>query len=230
MRDFELDDIVEDLQLLETIIPENYKDNELYIQNVVSTSHFNRAIDLHEIAWRYKANYNPSKFAAVQLKIKNPKVTGLIFDTGRLVLTGAVSELISMVAVQIFYGLIREIHPDILLTKLKITNIVASAQLREYIDLERILEKYPVSSHYNPSLFPGLRFTISNPKCKVLLFVKGRLLITGCSTREDLSLAYRKIIAVVSSFLSTAPIKHAVITSNRAANKKRRIEEEEDVF
>jgi len=221
------------MQLLDdSILPEGYEENTITLQNVVSTANFQMPLDLRAIAWRYKSDYSPSVFAAAQIKIKRPKLTALIFETGRMVLTGSSSENVAMNAVQVFYNMLKEIHPDLLITSVQIQNIVASAQLSKYIDLEKILKAYPVSSHYSPELFPGLRFKMYVPKCKILLFVKGRIVITGCNNRESIINAYRQIISVIEPYLSTTPIEHAVIASNRAAAKKQRLEEEfeADVF
>ena len=38
------------------------------------------------------AEYNPSRFPAVVMRIRDPKTTALIFSKGKMVITGAKSE------------------------------------------------------------------------------------------------------------------------------------------
>ena len=48
------------------------------------------------------AEYNPSKFPAVVMRIREPKTTALIFSKGKMVITGAKSEHGAMQAGKIF--------------------------------------------------------------------------------------------------------------------------------
>ena len=63
------------------------------LQNIVSTANLKCVLDLREIALKAKnAEYNPSRFAAVIMRIKEPKTTALIFSSGKMVCTGARNE------------------------------------------------------------------------------------------------------------------------------------------
>ena len=63
------------------------------MQNVVGTVNLGCKLDLKEITWKGKATeYNPNRFAAVIMRLRNPKTTGLIFSSGKMVITGARSE------------------------------------------------------------------------------------------------------------------------------------------
>lgn len=59
------------------------------VQNIVASVHLGREVDLREIAISTRnAEYNPRKFNALILRLQNPKCTGLVFRTGRLMVTG----------------------------------------------------------------------------------------------------------------------------------------------
>lgn len=58
------------------------------IHNVVATVSFQTQLDLPRIAWEYHGEYNPSAFAAVQLRLPDPRTTALIFSSGKMVCTG----------------------------------------------------------------------------------------------------------------------------------------------
>ena len=53
------------------------------IHNVVATANFGCDLDLQRIAWRYHGEYNPSTFAAVQLRLPQPRTTALVFGSGK---------------------------------------------------------------------------------------------------------------------------------------------------
>jgi TATA-box binding protein (TBP) (component of TFIID and TFIIIB) len=57
---------------------------------VVATVNLNCKLDLKEIALGARnAEYNPKRFAAVIMRIREPKSTALIFASGKMVCTGA---------------------------------------------------------------------------------------------------------------------------------------------
>ena len=57
---------------------------------MVSTVNLNCKLDLKKIALKCRnAEYNPKRFAAVIMRIRDPKTTALIFESGKLVCTGA---------------------------------------------------------------------------------------------------------------------------------------------
>jgi transcription initiation factor TFIID TATA-box-binding protein len=76
------------------------KENEPKIQNIVSTAYLGSdKLDLREIARHCRnAEYNPKRFAAVIMRIREPKTTALIFNSGKMVCTGAKSETESLKA------------------------------------------------------------------------------------------------------------------------------------
>jgi transcription initiation factor TFIID TATA-box-binding protein len=46
------------------------------------------------------------------MRIREPKTTGLIFSTGKIVITGAKSEKASMTAAKIFEKAVQKVHGD----------------------------------------------------------------------------------------------------------------------
>jgi len=63
------------------------------LQNVVATVTLGVKLDLKNIALKARnAEFNPKRFAAVIMRIREPKTTALIFASGKMVCTGAKSE------------------------------------------------------------------------------------------------------------------------------------------
>ena len=76
---------------------------ELLVQNVVATADFKIKLDLKRIAVACRnAEYNPKRFPAVILRIRDPKATAMIFARGKVVITGAKSEDLIMKSAKMF--------------------------------------------------------------------------------------------------------------------------------
>jgi len=62
----------------------------LLCRNIVCTVNLGCKLDLKKIALHARnAEYNPKRFAAVIMRIRDPRTTALIFSSGKMVCTGA---------------------------------------------------------------------------------------------------------------------------------------------
>jgi transcription initiation factor TFIID TATA-box-binding protein len=66
------------------------------------------------------------------------------------------------------------------------------------IRLEGIVFQHARFSSYEPELFPGLIYRMVSPKIVLLIFVSGKLVLTGGKTRKDI---YQVTPASLSLFL-----------------------------
>jgi transcription initiation factor TFIID TATA-box-binding protein len=137
--------------------------------------------------------YRPEQFPGLVFRLKRPKTATLIFNSGKMVCTGAKSEKESKRAVM---KVIRELKKSgiIIIGKpeLNIQNIVASANLAGLIDLER--SAYTLGrTMYEPEQFPGLIYRMDEPKVVILLFASGKLVCTGAKKEEDVYEAVTKL-------------------------------------
>ena len=113
--------------------PENWPK----LQNIVSTVNLKSKLDLRKIALHARnAEYNPKRFAAVIMRIRDPKTTALIFSSGKMVCTGAKSEEESKKAARKYAKTIRKIGFNLSFTEFKIQNIVGSCDVGFPIRLE----------------------------------------------------------------------------------------------
>jgi transcription initiation factor TFIID TATA-box-binding protein len=122
----------------------------ILISNIVITCSLNQPLNLDEVAWRFHGEYNPSTFAAVQLRLCKPQTTALVFSTGKCVVTGARSESAAYVAVQLFYAMLKSVHPKLRITEQNIQNIVSSSSLGKCLAVDQMAKKFCISSHYDP--------------------------------------------------------------------------------
>ena len=83
--------------------------------------------------------------------------------------------------------------------EVKVENIVASVNLADRLDLDKINREAPENVEYEPEQFPGLVFRISEPKTATLLFRSGKANCTGAKSVDDVHLAVSKLIDRLSS-------------------------------
>jgi transcription initiation factor TFIID TATA-box-binding protein len=164
------------------------------IENVVASATLNQRVDLNAVVKGYPGvEYRPEQFPGLVFRLKRPKTATLIFNSGKMVCTGAKSEKEAKRAVM---KVIRELKKSgiIIIGKpeLKIQNIVASANLYGLIDLER--SAYSLGrTMYEPEQFPGLIYRMDEPKVVILLFASGKLVCTGAKKEEDVFEAVSKL-------------------------------------
>ena len=184
------------------LFDENNKNNSLpKLQNIVSTANLKCVLDLREIALKAKnAEYNPKKFAAVIMRIKEPKTTALIFSSGKMVCTGARTEEESKQASRTYAKIILKIGFPAKFSEFKVQNIVASCDVKFPIRLEGMANTFLKFCSYEPEMFPGLIFHMLEPKIVFLIFVSGKIVLTGAKNREDIYKAYDNILPYLMQF------------------------------
>ena len=164
------------------------------IENVVASATLNQRLDLNAIVKGYPGvEYRPEQFPGLVFRLKRPKTATLIFNSGKMVCTGAKSEKESKRAVM---KVVRELKKSGIIIagkpEMKIQNIVASVNLAGLIDLER--SAYSLGrTMYEPEQFPGLIYRMDVPKVVILIFASGKLVCTGAKQEEDVYEAVTKL-------------------------------------
>ncbi|KAI9864340.1 MAG: TATA-box-binding protein [Trichoglossum hirsutum] len=171
------------------------------LQNIVATVNLDCRLDLKTIALHARnAEYNPKRFAAVIMRIREPKTTALIFASGKMVVTGAKSEDDSKLASRKYARIIQKLGFNAKFTDFKIQNIVGSCDIKFPIRLEGLASRHHHFSSYEPELFPGLIYRMIKPKIVLLIFVSGKIVLTGAKIREEIYQAFELIYPVLSDF------------------------------
>jgi len=183
-------------------------------------------LDLKKIAVGAKnTEFNPKRFAAAIMKIRNPKTTALIFSSGKMVCTGAKSEEESKLAAKKFAKTIKTMGFPVRFTEFRIQNIVGSCDVGFTIRLQSLQHEFPDLANYEPEMFPGLIFRIRNPKVVILIFLSGKIVLTGAKSRKDIMLAYDFIHPVLKRHMKIdAPPKQG--DPNDAADQELANQEE----
>ena len=172
------------------------------LQNIVATVNLGVTnLDLKSIALHARnAEYNPQKFAAVIMRIREPKTTALIFQSGKMVITGARSPGLSRIAARKYTRLITKLGFPVYLREFKIQNVVGSCDVGFPIRLEGLAYSHGKFSSYEPELFPGLVYRMVSPKIVILIFVSGKVVLTGGRDKDSILLAFNRMYPVLLEF------------------------------
>jgi transcription initiation factor TFIID TATA-box-binding protein len=164
------------------------------IQNVVASATLNQKVDLNAVVKSYPGvEYRPEQFPGLVFRLRKPKTATLIFSSGKMVCTGAKSEVLARRAVMTVAKELKKSGIVIIgKPELKIQNIVASASLGGKIDLEQAVSKL-VKTMYEPEQFPGLIYRMDEPKVVILIFASGNLVCTGAKKEQDVYDAVHKL-------------------------------------
>ncbi|MEM3328977.1 MAG: TATA-box-binding protein [Saccharolobus sp.] len=178
------------------------------VENIVATVTLEQSLDLYAMERSIpNIEYDPDQFPGLIFRLEQPKVTALIFKSGKMVVTGAKSteELIKAVKriIKTFkkYGIKIAGKP-----KIQIQNIVASANLHVNVNLDKaafLLE----NNMYEPEQFPGLIFRMDDPRVVLLIFSSGKMVITGAKREEEVSKAVKRIYDKLTELDCVKPIE-----------------------
>lgn len=170
------------------------KQPTIEIENVVASATVNEKIDLNHIVKRFSnVDYRPDIFPGLVFRLERPKTAVLIFETGRMVCTGAKSERQARIAVKRVVDMLRRQGITIRNEPIvEIQNIVAYANLNEEVDLERLVYKLN-KTMYEPEQFPGAVHRMDDPKVVFLIFSTGKLVCVGAKKEKEVSRAVMKL-------------------------------------
>jgi|TARA_X000000368_G_scaffold398514_1_gene368603 transcription initiation factor TFIID TATA-box-binding protein len=134
------------------------------------------------------------------MRIRNPKTTALIFASGKMVCTGAKTEALAREAARKYAKVIIKLGFPAQFKDFKIQNMVGSCDVRFPIRLEGLAWSHGHFAQYEPELFPGLIYRMQLPKIVLLIFVSGKIVLTGGKRREDIYQAFENIYPVLTEF------------------------------
>ncbi|MBD3388793.1 MAG: TATA-box-binding protein [Candidatus Altiarchaeales archaeon] len=163
------------------------------IENIVSAITLGIRIDLRKFVDKVRGvEYNPENFPGVVYRVHEPKVSMLIFSSGKVICTGARGEedidaAVDQLKVKLGEGGVRVKGAPVI----EIQNIVASSSVDVKVNLDQLaIECF--NTEYEPEQFPGLVYRLEQPKTVMLIFRSGKMIITGAKNTEDIRVAAEK--------------------------------------
>jgi len=176
--------------------------------NMVSTIHIETntdRIDLDMISSSIANScYDKKRFAAITIRIDEPKTTALLFSSGKLVITGASSKQIAMAAVRSTIYMLKNVfsYLDVSFKNHTIQNIVCNVRIPNLhtIDIQKLHSQYGTSCTYQPCIFPGLIFRPDNSPIVLLIFKSARIVVTGAREYDDIVCGFHDIVGTLKPF------------------------------
>lgn len=194
------------------------------IQNMSSTANLGVRLDLKKIALKCRnTEFNPRRFGAVIMRLREPRATALIFASGKMVVTGVRSTHNATLAAKKFAYVVERVgfQPKEFMD-FKVQNIVGTADVGFPIRLEGLVYAHSAFASYEPELFPGLIYRLVSPRVVFLIFVSGKVVITGAKKESDLSSALTKLYPVLVEFKKShvAPFPGLTVAAASATPEK----------
>ncbi|MBR9678146.1 MAG: TATA-box-binding protein [Nanoarchaeota archaeon] len=175
--------------------------NGVKVQNIVaSVNLFASLINLEKLAKNLdNVTYDPSRFPGACLKLKDPKVSILIFTSGKIVVSGSKTEEDMHSAIKKVKKKLRKLGVRFKKSyDAKIQNVVASGDVGFKINLNKLAFKAE-DTEYNPEQFPGLVHKPSGSNLSFLLFNTGKIVCTGAKSKKEIVNGRRKLVAYLKS-------------------------------
>jgi len=172
------------------------------VENIVASIDLRGEIDLEKVVSNLKnVEYDPSIFPGAIYKLEKPKTTFLIFDTGKLVCTGAKNTEEIKEAVKTLVRQLEKLEmkfseePTI-----EIQNLVASGDLNMgNLDLDIIALTLP-NCEYEPEIFPGIIYRVRGSRLTVLLFTTGKIVVAGARNEDDVWFAVKNLLEELEKY------------------------------
>jgi transcription initiation factor TFIID TATA-box-binding protein len=102
---------------------------------------------------------------------------------------------------------------------IRIENVVASANLKVAIKLEKIVQNLE-GIEYEPEQFPGVVMRLKDPKAAALIFSSGKIVCTGAKSPKDAKLVIAKIVTKLRGLKIHVPNDHSIKLENIVASAK----------
>jgi transcription initiation factor TFIID TATA-box-binding protein len=156
------------------------------VQNIVSSVDLGIDLDLVELeSLLDNAEYNPDSFPALIVKLKEPKVSFLVFRNGKLNCTGAKSVEMARNGVDELVKNLKKVGVEVPgKPQVVVTNVVATVDLGVTLNLDEIALNVE-NIEYEPEQFPGLVYRTYGSNISVLIFGTGKLVIAGMRHESD---------------------------------------------
>ena len=171
---------------------------EVSFVNVVATASLDQKVDLYELGKLREFLHDPDIYRGMVAYHRSPSTQGTVsvFTSGKMIIVGAKSEEEASNGLEYVKDFLVErgvVKPTIL--KHKIQNIVAVADLKTNIDLEKIAERKKII--YEPEQFPGAIYRMEDPHVVFLIFSTGKLVCVGARNEDDVYRAAENLLTML---------------------------------
>lgn len=159
----------------------------LKVVNLVVLLDLNVKIDLNMLMEKSpmaNIEYEPSQFPGAVVRIKNPKITYLVFGNGKLICTGAKKLEQIKESFPKLKNIITKTGVNIKkMPEITITNMVVTKNMKTKLDLNKLAMNLK-NVEFEPEQFPALIYKMQKPKVSFLIFSNGQIICAGAKKLE----------------------------------------------
>lgn len=187
---------------------------EATVHNIVSTSSIvsdtQSSIDLQGLADTLPCStYDRKKFAAITIRINNPRCTALLFVSGKLVVTGVRSWheclFCALCVCRLVTAALGEEAGVFRVSNCHIQNIVAHSMVRlgpyQKLNIQRMYEVLSLDCTYQKCMFPGLIYRRKDTSVVVLCFYSGKIVLTGGKSLQSVGKEWGEVWQIIRRFV-----------------------------
>jgi transcription initiation factor TFIID TATA-box-binding protein len=170
------------------------------IVNLVATGDFNENLDLNELSESLPHSENrKGQFRHLVIKDKKLKFTGLLYTTGKCVITGTRSKEDAQLAYTIVHK--KLFHAGVFcdMSPIQIRNITVSGKIANNVSLTNFTSTRDF--HYEPELFPAIVYSNGVDKFKSLIFKNGKFISTGFKHTNQIEPFYKSMLDKITPLI-----------------------------
>lgn len=175
------------------------------VENYVYTAFAGREINLDAFHAMTDTTYGPQvnhkKFAALVMRVREPRIALLLFSCGKIVCSGAKNKYQARMVIKDTIEIIRSIgYTDVDASKVrgKLQNMVSSVKVKFAVDLDELAQTRPDICKYQKEIFPGASLKIPKlGRINVSVYTAGRLIITGAKEIRDIKKAINATLPII---------------------------------
>ncbi|XP_072230066.1 uncharacterized protein [Leuresthes tenuis] len=169
------------------------------IQNVISTVKLGCSLDLNLIARNtWNTEYRPKTYMALVMRIRKPRATATIYESGVILCSGAKSPDDSRRAARKFARIVQKLGFPVRFLNFQIHNIVATCPFFP-LYLEALHLAYHKHSSYEHELFPALFLKVVSG-INATIFAHGKVNLSGAKTVDEVHKALDTIVPILTRF------------------------------
>jgi transcription initiation factor TFIID TATA-box-binding protein len=172
-------------------------------RNVVCVTKITDALDLPALAAAIPgADYNPRTFPGMIVRMSAPKAAALVFNSGKLVLTGLPHPDAIPAA---FAAALEDLRTagaelDPAPRQPKIVNLVTSGKYPAAVNLHHLaISRNLENLEYEPESFPGLVYRCETVRAVCLVFGSGAIVVTGTTGIPDAETAAAEVERAITA-------------------------------
>ncbi len=175
---------------------------KIQIENIIAYTQISELLDIKILSEKIiDSSYNPSEFNGLSIKYDKEKIAVIVLGTGKIFCTGAKEINDAIDKIKKVISQIKKIGLEIKKDyKIKIQNIIATANLNKELNLESIAKNLIIQDvDYQPNVFPGLIYKTDDIHTILIIFNTGKIVCTGAKNIDDATNYIKKIEEKLSS-------------------------------